>query len=176
MKIGASQIYKNKYTRELSRLLLVRFPPYRNRAYGLTGNFLPIIVEIRSNRKFNRMRGWYWTNYAATNMKCKLSERMNIFPVDGDLITRLWYRYRTVSTEEVILRKIGYESKYEYVTVINPRAGNLFLFYLNSEKRVLLGSLEDDVRCKKFVFKRFGKTLINYVCDDVRVVKIFMGM
>ncbi len=170
----SNQNYKNKYTRELSKLLLVHLPPKNGKAYGLTGNLLPIIVLVKSSRKFNRMRGWYWTEYSVTNKYAKLTERMKLIPVDDNLITRMWYRYRTVNVEEVALRKIGYESKYEYVTVVSPKLNSLFLFYLNSEKKSLVGSLEDDVRAKKLVFRRFGKTIVNYVSDDIRIVKLFM--
>lgn len=157
-------------------MLLVRLPPYRGRSFGLTGNFLPTIVEIRSSRKFRRMRGWYWTEYSVTNRYARLTERMKLLPVNGEIIKRLWYRLKTVDVEEVALRKIGYESKYEYVTVVSPKLSSLFLFYMNAEKKALLGGLEDDVRAKKFVFKRFGKTIVNYVSDDIRIVKVFMGM
>lgn len=178
MEIRVMQAYKNKYTRELSRLLLIHLPPYKGRCYGLTGNFLPVIVVVRSNRKFNKMRGWYWTNYAVTNPYAKLSERMKLLSIDNELIARLWYRLKTVNDESIPLREVDIDinNKYLYVTVINPAIESIFLFYLNDRKRKLLSTLEKNVYAKPFYFKRFGKRIVNYVSDDLRIVSLFMGM
>lgn len=178
MKISVYTPYKIKYTRELSRLLLVHLPPYKGRCYGLTGNFLPVIVVVRSNRKFNKMRGWYWTNYAVTNPYAKLSERMKLLPIDNELVIRLWYRLRTIDIESIVLKKVDVDNDrvHQYATVVSPNLGKIFLFYLNDDKKWLMRALEKDVHAKPFRFRRFGKTIVNYVSDDLRIVSLFMGI
>ncbi len=178
MKVSVYTPYKIKYSRELSRLLLVHLPPWKNRCYGLTGNFLPVIIKVRSNRKFSKLKGWYFTEYSATNVYAKLTERMKLLPVDNNLITRLWYRLKTVDIENVVLKEadIDNDRVHQYVTVVSPNLGKIFLFYLNDDKKWLMRALEKDVYAKPFYFKRFGRLIINYVSDDVRIVSLFIGV
>ena len=183
----SSQSYKNRYTRELSRLLLVYLPPKNGRAYGLTGNLLPIIVLVNSSRKFRKMRGWYWAEYSVTNRYAKLTERMKLHEVDEEIVKRLAYRVWTTDFpkydfDEVIVRLSGSDANAHavYVTVLDLERSEIFLFYMNfNRKNMLKDMIEKDeyrkefrkIKLKRFEFYRFKKHIVNYVTTNSDITK-----
>ena len=175
MYISGKEVYKNKYSRELAGILLIRLPPKAGKSFGISGNFLPVVVMIRSKRKFSKMRGWWWTYCSVTNRYVRLTERMNLMKANGKMFYRLWMRYRTLDIDYVDLRSdLGEEmNPYSYVSFVSR--DNLFIFYLSRGRmKMILRSLRfDDILCKRLEFHRFGRKIINYITDDERVLRLF---
>ncbi len=131
---------KTKYARELRRLLLFRLPPREDlTTIGITGNFLPVKVVIRSSRKFSKLRGWYWTRYTVTHPIAVIRENAELYELEDHMMMRLLYRLWTVNVNKVdvsdILRnttKKGREGIFNYITILKYRNRNsILIFYLN---------------------------------------------
>ena len=168
---------KAKYTRELRRLLLFRLPPREDlTTIGITGNFLPVKVVIRSSRKFSKLRGWYWTRYAVTHPIAVIRESDELYELEDHMMMRLLYRLWTVNAKNVsvsdILRnttKKGKEVIYSYITILKYRdRNNILKFYLNKNrvnKLVLELPQLQHLSFKEFVFMRYNRIIYNYVCE-----------
>ena len=166
------------YTRELSKLLLVKFPPKSDerRCFGLTGNFLPVIVFARSRRKFDKMQGWYWTMHPVYNRVTRVSERMEFWPVEYNVVKRLWFRYKTVRKARMLRVsdiEVAPRSSY-YLTVLDVKSGKIFLFYLDDKRLNTLKGL-GNVEVKEFVFWRFNWRIVNFVTDNTSVIPVFLS-
>jgi len=181
---------RNRYTRELSRLLLVHLPPKETRdgmsCYGLTGNLLPVIVKVNSKRRFQKLNGWYYTYYMVTNVYAKLSERMKLHEVDEKIIRRIAYRvwtteYPRYDFDDVITRLSGGDvfTHAVYITVLDVEKPRIFLFYVSPHRKYKLqGLLEEEehrkklrrIKLKRFEFTRFNKHIANYATTDIEVL------
>jgi len=181
---------RNKYTRELSRLLLVHLPPKETQdgmsCYGLTGNLLPVIVKVNSKRRFQKLNGWYYTYYTVTNVYAKLSERMELHEVDEKIIRRIAYRvwtteYPQYDFNEVIARLSGSDahSHAVYITVLDVEKPRMFLFYVSSHRKHKLQDLLEEekyrkkfgrIKLKRFEFTRFKKHIVNYATTNIDIL------
>ena len=177
----SSSEYKNKYTRELRKLLIIRLPPrdlddkfkkrFKGICIGLTGNFLPVTVFVNSMRRFSKLRGWYYVdNYSVKNSYAVLRESMMLKELDEKIIAKLTARYYTVQCELVTLRSVisTVNTKYLYLTVLFK--SSLFVRNIASLRDSMYSYVDllDNVRVKPFVFCRFNRVVVNCVtlCDN----------
>jgi len=180
----------NRYTRELTRLLLVHLPPNESqdgmRCYGLTGNLLPVIVKVNSKRKFEKLNGWYYTYHTVTNIYAKLSERMELHEVDEKIIRRIAYRVWTTEYPQYdfdnVITRLSWDDAFAdavYITVLDVENARIFLFYISQQRKNKLQDLLEEekyrrklgrIKLKKFEFSRFNKRIANYATTDIEVL------
>lgn len=183
------EIARNRYTRELSRLLLIHLPPKEGgdgaSCYGLTGNLLPVIVRVSSKRRFQKLNGWYYTYYTVTNVYAKLSERMELHGVDGKIIWRIAYRVWTTEYPQYdfddVITRLSWDDAFAdavYITVLDVEKARIFLFYISQQRKNKLQDLLEEenrrklgrIKLKRFEFTRFNKRIANYATTDIEVL------
>ena len=172
--ISYSSPYKNvraRYSTELSRILLFRLPPRDDlTTMGLTGNFLPVKVIIKSFRRFGRLRGWFWIKYAVTHHVAVVKENVELYKLNDYMMMRLLYRLWTTNVDEVDIYNVLYdEADYKYITILDYRnSNNILIFYINEVRRNDISKNLNHLmhlRFKLFRFKRFRRDINNYVCQ-----------